>query len=633
MTALHAVNLPDLSESLGLDSDIEFVKDVLNRHDLTSTEREDQLGKLEAIEKRMADPSLHLAVVGEFSSGKSTLINALMRDEILTTDILPATTSAATEIRFGESLRASITFLDGSQRHLVGVYSTGYGTCANSTESETETIRELIQESTSIETTASGIRKVTVSYPSDALRQGLVIIDTPGVNAGNARHLDVTSWAIRELSDIAVVLIPADIPASESLLNFVVEHLSDSLHRCLFVVSKIDLIKANEQDRCFAGLEARLSHRLGLDGLSILPIAAELVLDSIRGEEGSDNGYIDPERRQQLLDQFYNSEKRLWESLHRHKIVTIMERLAFLMLAVFRSLGEQLKRRETMYNERREMFEKNRVPDLGSFVDVQKTKRHLKIEARGNELRGELLDMIDKVHQKARRVLDELVNSAKSSEWLAQELSKKNLKAILREIELRIQDELAQCFDDFEYFNVGQTRRFAKKFSKTYSSLASLGNALGIDTPVEIKPVSLDLAGKIRKFDAQLAEVSDRISASLRLDFQNMFATSPSVNEIKKEYRSLLATIMDQVFSEVSDSIRTRFAQNIEAMKKAMDKYIDDHFSQYDQLILEIVKSQEQEIGAINSLRDTVTQDRNQLSERRDRLVRNREKLKSVQVH
>jgi GTPase SAR1 family protein len=36
---------------------------------------------MKRIRKRCADPNLYLAVIGEFSSGKSTFINALLRDD------------------------------------------------------------------------------------------------------------------------------------------------------------------------------------------------------------------------------------------------------------------------------------------------------------------------------------------------------------------------------------------------------------------------------------------------------------------------------------------------------------------------------------------------------------------------
>ena len=49
----------------------------------------EQREKLQAIRARSEDPFLNLAVIGDFSSGKSTFLNALMRRELLATDLQP----------------------------------------------------------------------------------------------------------------------------------------------------------------------------------------------------------------------------------------------------------------------------------------------------------------------------------------------------------------------------------------------------------------------------------------------------------------------------------------------------------------------------------------------------------------
>lgn len=68
---------------------------------------------------RLRESRFHLAVMGQFKRGKSTLINALLGESVLPTGILPLT-SIATEVRHGSARRAEVVFEDG-RRETVAV--------------------------------------------------------------------------------------------------------------------------------------------------------------------------------------------------------------------------------------------------------------------------------------------------------------------------------------------------------------------------------------------------------------------------------------------------------------------------------------------------------------------------------
>ena len=60
------------------------------------------------LESRVKDKNLYMGIVGEFSAGKSTFINALLGIDLLKEDILPGTTCAPTFIWFGDHLEVKI---------------------------------------------------------------------------------------------------------------------------------------------------------------------------------------------------------------------------------------------------------------------------------------------------------------------------------------------------------------------------------------------------------------------------------------------------------------------------------------------------------------------------------------------
>lgn len=61
---------------------------------------------------RLATEEFNLAVFGQFERGKSTLINALLGEEILPMGVVPLT-SVVTVVRYGPTSAAEVTFKDG----------------------------------------------------------------------------------------------------------------------------------------------------------------------------------------------------------------------------------------------------------------------------------------------------------------------------------------------------------------------------------------------------------------------------------------------------------------------------------------------------------------------------------------
>ena len=66
---------------LKCDEQLQFTQEALQKSEISVPLRVKIHEQIDRIRQRQQDPKLYLAVVGEFSSGKSTFINALLRDE------------------------------------------------------------------------------------------------------------------------------------------------------------------------------------------------------------------------------------------------------------------------------------------------------------------------------------------------------------------------------------------------------------------------------------------------------------------------------------------------------------------------------------------------------------------------
>jgi predicted GTPase len=186
---------------------------------------EDRRASLHAAQKRLARGRFVLAVVGEFSSGKSFLLNALLgKFGLLATDINPST-ATITELEYGPSDEATAYYEDG--------------------RSERVPLDSLDRVTTANE--ADAPQRVVVKADSPFLQRGFVVADTPGLASISPTHRRATLHFL-PTADAVLYLIDTQQPFSEgdaSFLGIVRRHIDT-----IFIIqTKIDLWNQPQSDR------------------------------------------------------------------------------------------------------------------------------------------------------------------------------------------------------------------------------------------------------------------------------------------------------------------------------------------------------------------------------------------------
>lgn len=134
---------------------------------------EDSGGKrLNEVSDKLTLEQFNLVVMGQFKRGKSTLINALLGAEILPTAIVPLT-SIVTIIRYGKESKAEVRYLNDNKEDI-----------------QLSDIPKFVTEKENPKNKL-GVKDVDVFYPSDYLKNGVRIIDTPGVGSVFKHNTDV----------------------------------------------------------------------------------------------------------------------------------------------------------------------------------------------------------------------------------------------------------------------------------------------------------------------------------------------------------------------------------------------------------------------------------------------------------
>ncbi len=197
------------------------------------------LSDLEKLKKRIQDDTFHIAVVGEFSSGKSTFINAILGKDILS-HAVNETTATITHI----------CHVDKSDKRL--------GTCEilyyNGEIVYLKDTGQLKKYTTvqAGENVAEKIRSVTVYVHLPYLSYPITIVDTPGLNGIADKHRKITFEEVKKAHACIYLLSAKGLKESDKeILHSLMKYQSEFI----FVQNFIDVLRKTEGETYEAKIE------------------------------------------------------------------------------------------------------------------------------------------------------------------------------------------------------------------------------------------------------------------------------------------------------------------------------------------------------------------------------------------
>ncbi len=218
--------------------------------------------RLDGLLSRLAEGSFHLAVLGQFKRGKSTLLNALLGEAVLPSSVVPLT-AIPTRIRLGPARQVRIAFVDGRADEAAAVPDAPAlaAVLARYVTEEANPANRL------------GVREVEVLHPSPALAHNVVLIDTPGIGSTYA-HNTATTMAFLAECDSALFLVSADPPITAVEVAFLRE-VRVRVPRLFFLLNKVDYLSDDEAAAAIGFLRRVLAEQPGLPAdVPIYPVSA-----------------------------------------------------------------------------------------------------------------------------------------------------------------------------------------------------------------------------------------------------------------------------------------------------------------------------------------------------------------------
>ncbi|MFC5862234.1 dynamin family protein [Acidicapsa dinghuensis] len=218
---------------------LRLIEELVTRHGLVEFR-----ARIESLAARLEDNNLEVALFGRVSSGKSSLLNALLSTNVLPVGINPIT-AVPTKLFYGPTLRAAVAFGTGTEE-IVTI----------------EELSKLVTEQGNPGNLRNVVRAV-VEVPSPRLKQGIVLVDTPGLGS-LARRGAAETLAYLPSCDLALLLIDAGTALNDEDIG-TLRLLYEGGIPAIVLLSKADLLASGDLHQATHYIQEQLRAELGLD--------------------------------------------------------------------------------------------------------------------------------------------------------------------------------------------------------------------------------------------------------------------------------------------------------------------------------------------------------------------------------
>lgn len=231
--------------------DVDLLKNlerIINEHGLVEFRP-----TLSMILDRLESRSFEIALFGRVSSGKSSLLNHIVQQDILPVGVTPIT-AVPTRLVYGAAPRLSVWYADRTPER-----------------TEIARLPELVSEHQN-PGNYKHVARIVVELPSDRLRDGVVLVDTPGLGSlATAGAAETLAYLPR--CDLGVVLVDAGSTLTEDDIG-TIRTLYEAGIPASVLLSKSDLLATDDRERSSRYISEQIRAQLGLS-ISIHPVSIQ----------------------------------------------------------------------------------------------------------------------------------------------------------------------------------------------------------------------------------------------------------------------------------------------------------------------------------------------------------------------
>ena len=387
-------------------------------------EVDDLLHKLELVKEKLNSEKFSIGITGIINAGKSTMLNSLLKEEILGTSVVPETANL-TILKYAKQRFAKVNFWDKAEFSKIEKSARENKNIQNFID-ETRaafktTIGEYIKEKGRVDTIkiedlayftsaeASNkkcnlVKSVELYSDLEFLKDGVEIVDTPGLDDPIVQREEITLKYISEC-DLMIHLMNVNQSATKKDVDFIIDAIIyQNIARLLIVITKIDTVSKEELDEVIEytkrSISARLkeqnrSHKVKsiIEKLDFIPISgkAALSLRINKEHEAKKIGYDIQSSGILRVEEYLNSV--LFGDMSEKANLIIQSNLSDLL---------------SILTEQKNIFGKERLLLGKSAAEIKKEYQSYK------EKRENIISILRETKQSIKREEDELRNYFKT---------------------------------------------------------------------------------------------------------------------------------------------------------------------------------------------------------------------------
>jgi len=236
------------------------IADIIRSAQAVDTKDADLAHECRDLLTRLAEDRFNLMVVGRFSRGKSTLMNAILGGELLPTGIVPLT-SVITTVRYGS-------------RKQVVLHFNGRGLTRDVPLAE---LAEYVTQQSN-PGNVKNLAYAEIELPVEILRRGYFFVDSPGLGSSIVENTETTERFLPE-ADAFVLVTSYDSPLSEEE-DRILHRIRVTNKRLFVVVNKQDTARKEDRDQALAFVAERLKRFAFSEAPQIFSLSARGALEA-----------------------------------------------------------------------------------------------------------------------------------------------------------------------------------------------------------------------------------------------------------------------------------------------------------------------------------------------------------------
>lgn len=591
------------------------IESLISSH-LLGEKKQALLDKCINLSNRVADPRFYLAVVGEFSSGKSTFINALLRKRLLKEAVKPTTAAATFIERKGDMLKIEVVFDDNckfqatenNKLDLCNYIQSQFNVVCN-------TLKDLIDGLTSIQEIALHVRELHIDVPDANIPSGVVLIDTPGFNPGDSvlgNHFVVTKNIVENVADMALILMPSEQTMSASIKDFMQNSLSQYLHRCRFIITKGDNLISSERNLVVNFLSEQLRSNFSIQSPQIFLESSIAALPVVS---------IPDSKRQEWnmwKNRFCTFEAETWRSLAIQRDTIVAEHINNILSELLIELRKTLQQKQKELQQEQKLLGICKLEHVEVVTNKLLNQSTLQVDAKIASIKRKIESKITSAILSGQVFSDNTINASNDGMYNFDTKEKVYIENEIKSTSIRLVNDInRQLISSLRNDIQATVKELRQQFESHYSMFSALQRNVKVNeisiNDISVSSISFSTSAYIEKKESEENKAAGAgaiiggflgflvggplgAAAGAALGGAGGVVAGNTVEEkkagVKEILRKDIKTYFDKISTQVNDVVDIQRKHII----KELAKLCSDHIRKYgDDVELIIQKHKKQE--------------------------------------